>query len=74
MSVPALRPGPRAQLVEALHARIGALAVERQALRSHGAAPGELERNRLEVVRAQQELSLALIERHLPPQPQRSAA
>jgi hypothetical protein len=44
------------------------LVAKRQALRDNGAGRGELERNRLEIVRRQQELSRALIESHLPEQ------
>ena len=40
--------------------------VRRQTLRSVGASHEELERNRLELVRVQQELVLALIQRYLP--------
>jgi hypothetical protein len=39
---------------------------ERQTLRTVGAGAEELERNRVELVRAQQELVHALIRRHLP--------
>jgi hypothetical protein len=42
------------------------LVAKRQALRANGASSAELERNRLEIVRRQQELSYALIESHLP--------
>jgi hypothetical protein len=42
------------------------LVAKRQALRSSGASPSELEHNRLDIVRRQQELSYALIESHLP--------
>jgi hypothetical protein len=51
--------------VEELQTRIHALALERQRLRLDGAGPAALERNRLELARAQWELSYALIERHL---------
>lgn len=46
-----------------LQTEIGALCTERQRLRAAGAGDGELERNRLEIARLQQELSHALIER-----------
>jgi hypothetical protein len=54
--------------VESLLERIGALVAERQALRLAGAAPDDLERNRLEIANAQWLLSGALIERYLPQQ------
>jgi hypothetical protein len=41
------------------------LVAERQALRDSGASWAELERNRLEIVRRQQELSRAMIASHL---------
>jgi len=46
--------------------QIGALTAERQRLREGGANSVRLERNRIKLVRAQWELSHALIERHLP--------
>ena len=52
--------------VEALSEEVRGLVYERQTMRSVGAAPEELERNRVELVRAQQELVHALIRRHLP--------
>jgi hypothetical protein len=52
--------------VEALAEEVRGLVYERQTLRSVGARPEELERNRIELVRAQQELVEALIRRHLP--------
>jgi hypothetical protein len=52
--------------VEALLGRIDALARERQELRGRDAGAGTLERNRLELVRSQWELSYALISQHLP--------
>jgi hypothetical protein len=55
----------RAQAVEYLVAAINALVFERQELRASGAGSGLLERNRLEIVRRQSELSNALIRRHL---------
>jgi hypothetical protein len=52
--------------VESLSDEIRGLVYERQTLRTVGAASDELERNRVELVRAQQELVHALIRRHLP--------
>ena len=51
--------------VETVTERISALVRERQDLRAGGAADAELERNRLELARAQHELSRLLIARHL---------
>lgn len=53
--------------VEDLVSRIADLVLERQSLRSHEADSALIERNRLALVRAHQELSFALIERHCPP-------
>jgi hypothetical protein len=53
--------------VEDLVGRIADLVLERQSLRSQAADSLLLERNRLALVRAHQDLSLALIERHCPP-------
>jgi hypothetical protein len=52
--------------VESLSEEIRGLVYERQTLRTVGAGAEELERNRVELVRAQQELVQALIRRHLP--------
>jgi hypothetical protein len=52
--------------VEALTLGIAALVVERQQLRSANAGVADLERNRLQIARAQWELAHALIDRHLP--------
>jgi hypothetical protein len=52
--------------VESLSEEIRGLVYERQTLRTVGAGAEELERNRVELVRAQQELVQALIKRHLP--------
>jgi hypothetical protein len=52
--------------VEALSDEVRGLVYERQTMRSVGAGPEELERNRVELVRTQQELVHALIRRHLP--------
>jgi hypothetical protein len=55
--------------VETLTIRIGALVSERERLRAGAAGPADLERNRLQIVRAQWELAYALIARHLPDAP-----
>jgi hypothetical protein len=52
--------------VEALTLRIYGLVAERQALRARGASIASLERNRVQLARAQWELGHALIDRHLP--------
>ena len=52
--------------VESLSEEIRGLVYERQTLRSVGASAEELERNRVELVRVQQEPVLALIQRYLP--------
>jgi hypothetical protein len=52
--------------VEALSDEIRGVVYERQTLRAIGAGREELERNRAELVRLQQELVNALIRRHLP--------
>ena len=49
-----------------LTVRIAVLVAERQELRGSGAAEAAIERNRLQIARAQWELAHALIERHLP--------
>jgi len=53
--------------VEVLQERIGHLAAQRQELRAERAERATLEQNRLEIGRAQWELSHALIERYLVP-------
>jgi hypothetical protein len=60
--------GSRANLrsVDALTERIFGLVAERQELRRDHASPPMLERNRLEIARAQWELAHALIDRYLP--------
>jgi hypothetical protein len=60
--------------VESLSVRIAALVVERQELRRGGAGPAAIERNRLQLARAQWELAHALIERNLPADAAASAA
>jgi len=52
--------------VESLSDEIRGVVFERQTMRSVGAGRDELERNRTELVRLQQELVNALIRRHLP--------
>jgi hypothetical protein len=52
--------------VESLSDEIRGIVYERQTLRAVGAGRDELERNRSELVRAQQALVHALIRRHLP--------
>ena len=54
------------ETVETLSERIGAFVTERQALRASKAEREALERNRLEIARLQQRLSVALIKRYLP--------
>ena len=53
--------------METIIARIERLALVRQQLRTADATPAMLEDNRLEIVRAQWDLSYALIERHVAP-------
>ncbi|HET7554690.1 MAG TPA: hypothetical protein VFJ75_03440 [Gaiellaceae bacterium] len=52
--------------VESLSDEIRGVVYERQTLRAVGASRDELERNRAELVRLQQELVQALIRRHIP--------
>ena len=56
--------------VDALVERIGALVRERQELRERRAGAAALEPNRLELARAQRDLSRALIETHRPDPPE----
>jgi hypothetical protein len=51
--------------VESLSEEIRGLVFERQTLRAVGAGRDELEHNRVELVRVQQELVLALIRRYV---------
>ena len=79
MSLRQLRPGRfrrrRADSsVEALTLRISVLVAERQQLRDRGASESSLERNRLQLARAQWELGHALIDRHLPEPAEQPAA
>ena len=52
--------------VEELAVRLEALVAERQKLRGRAASARALERNRLQIARAQWELSHLLIDRYLP--------
>jgi hypothetical protein len=63
-----LRPNiaPTPTVEELIH-RIAELVLERQSLRAHGIDSGLLEQNRIDLVRAHQDLSVALIARHCPP-------
>jgi hypothetical protein len=60
------RKPPVTESVEHLNERITSLALERQSLRTRGAGRAALERNRVQIARAQWKLSYALIERYLP--------
>jgi hypothetical protein len=60
--------------VEDLVGRIADLVLERQSLRARGDDSPLLERNRLDLVRAHQDLSYALIDRHCPPKPDAAEA
>jgi hypothetical protein len=65
-SVPSrFRRGRSRPTVEALMEEISALTAERQRLRDQGVNGSRLERNRVKLVRAQWELSHALIDRYL---------
>jgi hypothetical protein len=57
-----------------LTARIAQLVGERQELRARGAGEAALERNRLQIARAQWELAHALIDVHLVQAPVENAA
>lgn len=59
--------------VEDLIGRIADLVLQRQSMRADGADSALLEHNRLDLVRAHQDLSYALIERHCPPKPAEAA-
>jgi hypothetical protein len=78
MSLRHLRPARfrrrrAAASVEALTLRVAELVSERQQLRERGASETALEKNRVQLVRAQWELGHALIDRHLPPVSQPAA-
>jgi hypothetical protein len=59
--------------VDTLTAQLRELVMERQALRERGAAADELEPNRLAIVRAQWQLTYALVELHETPGLDRAA-
>ena len=79
---PALRPlrssrfrrGRSRLSVEALATRIAELVSERQALREAGSPAAAIERNRVQLARAQWELAHALIDEHLTDAATRTAA
>jgi hypothetical protein len=68
------RRGRNSLSVESLVVHIAELVAERQELRGTDASAGAIERNRIKIARAQWELGHALIDRHLPAEPARSAA
>jgi hypothetical protein len=57
---------PQLESVETLQTTLEALVRERQQLRSAGADPHELERNREAIVSRQRDLGIALIARYCP--------
>jgi hypothetical protein len=59
---------------EQLAARVAQLVAERQELRRSGASAASLERNRLQIARAQWELGHALIDLYLPQPAAQTAA
>ena len=67
-------PGRRTPTVESLVLRIADLVNERQELRTAGAPHAAIERNRVEIARAQWALARALIDRHVQAEPARRAA
>jgi hypothetical protein len=79
---PALRPlrasrfkrGRNRPSADSLAARIADLVAERQELRGSGSPAAAIERNRLQLARAQWELAHALIDEHLSETPAQSAA
>ena len=78
MSLRHLRPARfrrrrAAASVELLTLRVAELVAERQQLRERGANDTALEKNRIQLARAQWELGHALIDRHLQPASQSAA-
>jgi len=79
MSLRQLRPARfrrrrAAESVEGLTLRISLLVEERQQLRERGASETSIERNRVQLARAQWELAHALIDRYLPEPAEQPAA
>src|SRR5690242_21738655 len=79
MSLRHLRPARfrrrrAAESVEELTLRISALVAERQELRDGDASETSIERNRVQLARAQWELAHALIDRYLPDPAEQPAA
>jgi len=68
------RRGRSRHSVDVLAARIADLVTERQELRAAGSPAAAIERNRVQLARAQWELAHALIDEHLSRTPARSAA
>jgi hypothetical protein len=68
------RRGRGRTTAEELTTHIGGLVAERQQLRARGASERSLERNRIQIARAQWELAHALIERYLPEPAAQTAA
>jgi len=60
--------------VDVLAARIADLVLERQELRAAGSPAAAIERNRVQLARAQWELAHALIDEHLSATPAQTAA
>ncbi|HEY6835506.1 MAG TPA: hypothetical protein VI142_03465 [Gaiellaceae bacterium] len=60
--------------MESLAGRIAELVTERQELRAAGSPPAAIERNRVQLARAQWELAHALIDEHLAESTARTAA
>ena len=72
MTTVPLHPNPLAS-VEELVTRIAELVLQRQSMRAGGAESTLLETNRLALVRAHQDLSYALIDRHHRPKAEAAA-
>jgi hypothetical protein len=68
------RRSPNRPSVDVLADRIADLVLERQELRASSSAPAAIERNRVQLARAQWELAHALIDEHLSETPAQTAA